>query len=507
MRPAAPLLWLVVALTLLLCVPTGFLPTGSPPSTPAQGRGGLSVLDAAAQLAAARLSLTSSGPSVPALGVPAAPAPPTWRLVTPAASPNPMMVYDAADRYVLLLGGLLANQSNPTWSYSAGRWSELHVAASPPGRTGAGMTYDATDREVVLFGGLDAGGSYTNETWTYSAGNWTHLNSSTAHSPPPRAYPAMAYDSADGYVVLFGGDDLQCSYLSCSGSGGMIDTWNFSRGAWSVLHPSASRHPPGREGAELATDGTLGVLLTGGETDGYCPCFNDTWNFSADNWSNRTASAGSLPSLSQGSATYDTATGKVVLRGGLLASGTPSNGTWMFARSWHLVAAVSGPAPSYPSPPIAYDPAISAILLFGVPLWSFAHGRWSDLGPIPLPPPTSAPLLAWDAKDGYTLLFDGTTGTSWTFGHGRWTEQLSKPSHAPPRRSGGEMAYDAADGYVVLFGGQVFTCSASVCSYWEDNDTWTFTGGVWTNATHRPAPSPRLADNYGSSACFLSPGR
>ncbi|MFI5419321.1 MAG: hypothetical protein ACHQ2Y_10610, partial [Candidatus Lutacidiplasmatales archaeon] len=61
MRPAAPLLWLVVALTLLLCVPTGFLPTGSPPSTPAQGRGGLSVLDAAAQLAAARLSLTSSG--------------------------------------------------------------------------------------------------------------------------------------------------------------------------------------------------------------------------------------------------------------------------------------------------------------------------------------------------------------------------------------------------------------------------------------------------------------
>jgi len=84
------------------------------------------------------------------------------------------------------------------------------------------MAYDAGRGVSVLFGGLtncalfNSGDGYSGETWEWNGSAWT-LRSASGLSP--RVWHAMAYDSARGMTVLFGG------YTA----GGLLngETWEF----------------------------------------------------------------------------------------------------------------------------------------------------------------------------------------------------------------------------------------------------------------------------------------
>ena len=97
--------------------------------------------------------------------------------------------------------------------------------------------------------------------------------------------------------------------------------------------------------------------------------------------------------------------------------------------------------------------------------------------------------MAYDAKDGYVLLFGGTyTGFSfndtWKFVGGVWTN-ITTSVHPPGGGQNGQMTYDATDGYVVDFCGSVAWGLPPV------NVTWDFVGGVWTNITTTHSPPTR----------------
>src|SRR4029077_7941521 len=88
------------------------------------------------------------------------------------------MAVDPPHHIVLLYGGSVSGSGDgaaETWSYEAGRWTQLHPAASPPLRTAAGMVYDASDRYVLLFGGTTRGNGWLNDSWSFSGGTWTNL--------------------------------------------------------------------------------------------------------------------------------------------------------------------------------------------------------------------------------------------------------------------------------------------------------------------------------------------
>ena len=110
---------------------------------------------------------------------------------------------------------------------------------------------------------------------------------------------------------------------------------------------------------------------------------------------------------------------------------------------------------------------------------------WSQLATGGAPPPRSGPVMSYDAADGYVVLFGGSDssgvafGDTWTYRAGVWSNLTSSLSVAPPPRTGATMAYDAHDGYLVLFGGT----NASGVGGALYNDTWTFQGGTWTNVT------------------------
>ena len=81
------------------------------------------------------------------------------------------------------------------------------------GRFGHALAYDSARGRVVLFGGT-ASLLTLSDTWEWNGNVWTRQT--PAVSPPARIGHALAYDVARGRVVLFGGH----------GPGGTLsDTW------------------------------------------------------------------------------------------------------------------------------------------------------------------------------------------------------------------------------------------------------------------------------------------
>jgi hypothetical protein len=98
-------------------------------------------------------------------------------------------------------------------------WAQASPANSPSQRQFHAMAYDTAHGQVVLFGGFNISG-YLGDTWVWVGTNWTQKSPST--SPTARDLSAMAYDSLHGQVVLFGGLFGNGSYLS--------DTWLWEGG-------------------------------------------------------------------------------------------------------------------------------------------------------------------------------------------------------------------------------------------------------------------------------------
>src|SRR2546422_1202738 len=206
--------------------------------------------------------------------------------------------------------------------------------------------------------------------------------------PSARAGASISYDAADGYIVLFGGQS-PTAFLG--------DTWKFSGGTWTSI--SASNNPGKRTFGSMAYDAAPG--------DGY-----------------------------------------VVLFGG--GNNTISTGFKDFERD----------------------------------TWKFSAGSWTNITTATSPGGQFGQPIVFDAGqgDGYLLLF--STGLlSWRFSGGTWT-LLTTSIPSPSPRVGASMTYDAADGYTVLFGGSSNVSSNGIAFH----DTWKFQGGSWTNITTSTRP-------------------
>ncbi|MCI4367570.1 MAG: hypothetical protein L3K08_07450, partial [Thermoplasmata archaeon] len=146
--------------------------------------------------------------------------------------------------------------------------------------------------------------------------------------------------------------------------------------------------------------------------------------------------------------------------------------------------------------------------------WTYLHGSWTNLN-ISGPRARGLMSMTYDPKDGYVVLFGGSPGwwgvgndfnDTWTFSAGHWTDL--NLSHAPTPRRSAAMAYDAQDGYVVLFGGLKMASS----QYSDLSDTWKFVGGHWTDLAPKLNLSPvgrdgaQMAYDPGFSATVLFGG-
>jgi hypothetical protein len=473
--------------------------------------------------------------------------------VLPPARANTSLAYDPNVGGVVLFGGTCAVVYtclfNDTWAFAHGAWENLTAAApnatnTPGARQAESLAFDATPGSgLVLFGGWSYSGGCPStgstgickDTWVFNQ-SWSEVTTTTA--PTGRYEAPMTWDPNLGADLLFGG--ISCfTFPPCpltSGSTYLGDTWSYAAGTWTDLTPSspnATNTPPARTGAALAFDPTAGgsVLVAGRTATRW---LTDTWVYAGGAWTNLSLNGPAQPAPQfLAAATYDVDGGQLVLAGGsLLCPASSCAPSWTFnGERWAGVgAAAIGVGTGQGS--MAYDAHDGYVVTFGGPTytgfdqgtWRYSGGVWTNLTPSPInatnsPSARTDASMAYDAADGYVVLFSGDgcplgsgqlCRDTWKFADGSWTN-ISAPtitvSNTPPGRNAASMAYDSADQYVVLFGGN---SNSGLL-----RDTWSFQAGNWTertpaNLTGTDSPSARdwaaMADDPGDGYLLLLGG-
>lgn len=282
-------------------------------------------------------------------------------------------------------------------------WAQVHTSVHPKAQYGAMMAYDAADGYVLLFGGVTNSSSLaaTNTTWAYHSGSWTRITTTAA--PSPRYLGAMAYDAADGYVLLFGGG------LRVAGSlVAYNDTWEYLHGVWTQLHPAAS--PPGRFLAQYAYDGALGSVTVGGGVNPSHGNETDMWKFHAGAWTQITPARSGVPFNGGGSLAYDSLDRLLVY----LHDGCYHCGTYEFTHGNWRTLGFSSAQPDGALLSFTYDPAVKlTVFVNGSTTFdAFANGTWTTYTTATAASLGSDPVTAFDASDGYLLMFGGSS-TTW----------------------------------------------------------------------------------------------
>jgi peptidase A4-like protein/galactose oxidase-like protein len=188
----------------------------------------------------------------------------SWKQIGLVKSPAPRsdssMSYDLKDGYAVLFGG--NNHGlylGDTWEFKGGTWTSISTTESPSARALEGMTYDPLDHYILLYGGAtNSTGTVadSNETWSFVGGSWSQLP--TPVSPGGRDSVGIAYYPSLQSVLMFGGRTSACGP-------DLGDTWEFQMGAWTQASPVSS--PPASQGMTLSfSPATDTVILFGGET-------------------------------------------------------------------------------------------------------------------------------------------------------------------------------------------------------------------------------------------------
>lgn len=268
----------------------------------------------------------------------------------PPPRQNHGMVYDSQRDVIVLFGGYRGGFGfyDDTWEWDGVNWSQV-ATAGPAARGNFAMAYDAARNKTVLYGGAGAGGAYLGDTWEYDGATqtWTEIFPTTF--PSARYNAAMAYDTARGVAVMFGG-------YSGVREG---DTWTWDGANWAQV---ATTGCTPRNGHAMAFDDARDVIVLFGGFNG--TRLGDTWEWDGAAWSQRSTTG---PSGRQylGLA-YNAATQRTVIYGGQTGSCSAcrEDDTWSWdGASWTLLG--DGQASLRDQHAMAYDAARNRMTFFG----------------------------------------------------------------------------------------------------------------------------------------------
>ena len=294
-----------------------------------------------------------------------------WTQKSPATSPpvreNHAVAYDSAHSQLVLFGGdsNLSVYLNDTWVFDGTNWTQKFPQNSPPARSGHAMAYDSVHHQVIMFGGLSLNVTYGttqvfNDTWAWDGTNWT--KQVTESSPQPRGGHAMAYDSVNDQVVLFGGspEDLNAGLETLYNDTWLWDGTNWN---WQGIIPG----PTGRAGIAMAYDSAHGQTVLFGGGDENSNLLNDTWLWNGSAWTQKFPQT-SPPVRTTAAMAYDSAQTQVVMFGGNSVVGnlyTLDPNTWVWnGTNWTEETPKTSPS-GRSGPALAYDTVHSQVVLFG----------------------------------------------------------------------------------------------------------------------------------------------
>jgi hypothetical protein len=277
----------------------------------------------------------------------------------PPARVGHALVYDPANGYGVLFGGMATDRLADMWLWASGGWNEARPPSRPPARMDHAMAFDGAS--VILFGGV-SGSTVWDDLWMWDGRDWTEIT--VPRGPAGRYGHAMVRDAVRGLVVLFGG---------VAGQGiGFSDTWTWDGSSWRAV--SSALSPSERLGHAMAYDSERQrvVLYGGSNAGGIGGLLRDTWEYAGNTWS-RVPTPVAPPGVTGHAMTYDEARGRVVLFGGASVSG-PMSETWEYdGRSWTRRTTSDQPEPREDAT-MFFDPTRGRVVLYG----GAAGVRYSD---------------------------------------------------------------------------------------------------------------------------------
>jgi len=284
----------------------------------------------------------------------AAQTPANWSQKSPQTSPPPRndsfaMAYDSVRKQTVMVGENYGTALLETWIWDGINWTQKIPGRSPTPRSRHAMAFDTARGELVLFGGLALTGAILNDTWVWDGSTWTQKT--PAASPPAEYSMAMAYDSAHGQIVMFASD-----------------TWLWDGSNWT--QKSSPSKPSARRLSSMAYDSAHGqVVLFGGGSYDFTSLLQDTWLWDGSNWAFK-PQANLPPARDSYAMAYDPVRQQVVMFGGTdriycTSNCTVFNDTWIWdGSSWNRKVTGSSPSPRAATA-MSYDPARDQIVLFG----------------------------------------------------------------------------------------------------------------------------------------------
>jgi len=303
--------------------------------------------------------------------------------------------------------GHAAGAGLPQWINVTGAPNSSH----PPASTLGAIAYDPIAQESVFFGGCTGTDCPDALTWVFANATWINVTN-PSDSPPARYGGAMDYDANLQGILLFGGVGASLNYRN--------DTWLFHDGAWTDISGWSAAAPAPRAFASLAFDPEPeenGSVLLGGYVGG-TGYANDTWVFEGGAGWVSLATSAAPPPTGRAQMAFDPAESAVVVFGCGYGCGSPDE-TWeLYSGQWWPVAG-TGPVPPFRfDAAMSYDATLSEIVMFGGwgaasalnDTWTFAHGAWTNVtGEIgPAPPARWVGAMAGDSGTFPPLLFGGT---------------------------------------------------------------------------------------------------
>ncbi|MEM7201309.1 MAG: hypothetical protein AAF628_13640 [Planctomycetota bacterium] len=315
-----------------------------------------------------------------------------------------------------------------------------------------------------------------------SAQDWTLLSPPTAPSPRLLPRASLVDNPATGRLFFFGG-----------WAGGLHgpegdETWEFDGTTWIQRMPATQ--PPRRLGetdAAVAVSPSTGrILLYGGSSATTFQSILETWEWDGNDWS--IAEAGLAPGVTSPNAvrsfsiTEDYARNRVVLFGGLSATGATLDETWEWdGASWIQRFPANAPSPRGVSG-MAYDAVRSVVVLYGGSgdsanlddTWEWDGTDWRQVfTPNPRMPAAAPVSMTYDAsRQRIVARADRVSPDTWEYDGTDW--HLAHTATPPPGFEAMQIEYHSASQRVIAFGGRTGMAPSAIVH----NETWAYGGAA-----------------------------
>lgn len=288
-------------------------------------------------------------------------------------------------------------------------WQQISTVNTPLADGEFAMAYDSTDDIVVLYGGNGSGWPYENSTWEFDDINWSEIT--TTQQPNAVYGMEMVYDSSRNVMVLFGGSDDTDMPLA--------ETWEYDGTNWSLITPTTS--PPGRTYHAMVYDSVNQRTILFGGSDG-TTYYNDTWEYDGTTWTQLNPTT-VPPARTLHAMALSTFHGHIVLFAGRDGAGNMLDDTWLLdlnTDDWFTPGSSFFPAGRM-AHSMVYNSSTTQVFLIGGmnnngdsilnDVWIFSPFFWStttETGPIP-----AYHKAIYDNNDDVIILF--INGETWEY--------------------------------------------------------------------------------------------